>query len=129
VSSIWLVLTAILRQNAMMFETLYRADPRGKSFADLSEVEYFQPRIDREKRGEKYVFFGRETHGYFDDQRKKLENLTETFNPEEPFESWDEAQRWYEQQLKFRASTGFVHAFAWDPMSPSGMNYRVLDPH
>ena len=113
----------------MMFETLYRADPRGKSFADLSETEYFQPRIDRERRGEKYVFFARETHGYFDDQQKKLESLTETFNPEEPFENWDEAQRWYEQQLKFRASTGFVHAFALDPMSPSGMSYRILDTH
>lgn len=110
----------------MMFETLYRTDPRGKSFANLPETEYYQPRIDRERRGGKDVFFVRETHGYFDDQQKELRSLTETFNPEEPFESWDEAEHWYEQQLRKRASNGFVHAFVLDPMSPSGMNYRVL---
>jgi hypothetical protein len=110
----------------MLFETLYRTDPRGKSFADLSETEYFQPRIDREMRGDRYVFVVRETHGYFDDRQKRVESLTETFNPDEPFDSWDEAQRWYEQQLRHRASSGFVHAFAWDPMSPTGMSYRIL---
>jgi hypothetical protein len=111
-----------------MFETLYRADPRGKSFETLSETEYYQPRIDREKSGDRYVYFVRETHGYFDDQRKKAESLTQTFNPEEPFETWDQAQHWYEQQLQLRASGGFVHVFTFDPMSPSGMRYRVLIP-
>jgi hypothetical protein len=111
----------------MMFETLYRTDPRGKSFANLSDTEYFQPRIDCELRGDNEVFFVRETHGYFDDQQKQMKSQTETFNPEEPFENRDDAQRWYDQQLRRRASDGFVHAFTWDPMSPIGMSYRRLD--
>jgi hypothetical protein len=110
----------------ILFETLYRTDPRGKSFSDLAETEYFQPRIDREKRGDKFVFFVRETHGYFDDQQKKAESVTETFNPEDPFESREEAREWYEQQLRFRTANGFVHALAWDPFSPDRTSYRIL---
>ena len=87
-----------------MFETLYRTDARGKSFANPSDCEYYQPRIDSEFCDGKYVYFVRETHGFFDDSQKKMINRTETL----------------------RASSGFVHAFAWDPMSPSGTTYRVL---
>jgi len=118
---------AIHADRQTMFETLYRTDPRGKSFADLSETEYYQPRIDRERHGDKFVFFVRETHGYFDDQQKRVESMTETLNPQDPFESRNEAERRYEQQLRQRASNGFVHAFAWNPMSPGGATYRVLE--
>jgi hypothetical protein len=72
------------------------------------------------------VFFVRETHGYFDDTRKQLKNMTETFNPNEPFETWDEAQLWYQKQIEYRASRGFVHAFVFDPMSPNAVRYRLL---
>lgn len=109
-----------------MFETLYRNDARGRSFASPSECEYYQPRIDIEVRGGKNAYFVRETHGYFDDRQKKLVNQTETLNPEEPYDSWQEAEHRYQEQVRYRASTGFVHSFAWDPMSPSGMNYRFL---
>jgi hypothetical protein len=110
----------------MKFETLYRTDPRGKSFDELSATEYYQPRIDCERRGKGEVFFVRETHGYFDDQQKKMKNQTQTFNPDEPFESREEAEKWYENQLRVRAASGFVHVFAWDPMSPNGMSYQLL---
>ena len=53
-----------------MFETLYRTDARGRSFANPSDCEYYQPRIDRERHGGEGVFFVRETHGYFDDEKK-----------------------------------------------------------
>jgi hypothetical protein len=116
-----------LRQNqSMLFETLYRTDARGKSFTNPSDCEYFQPRIDHELREGKDVYYARETHGYFDDKQKKLVNQTETFNPDEPFTTWQEADRWYQQQLRYRAASGFVHAFAWDPMSPTGTSYRIL---
>lgn len=117
-----------LRQNRCMFETLYRTDARGKSFENPSDCEYYQPRIDSEFRNGEYVHFVRETHGYFDDGQKKMVNRTETLNPDEPYKTIQEADERYNSQLECRASTGFVHAFAWDPMSPSGMRYRVL-PH
>jgi hypothetical protein len=110
----------------MTFETLYRVDARDKSFADPSECEYYQPRIDPEKREGKDVFFVRETHGYFDDTLKQLKNMTETFNPNEPFKTWDEALGWYQKQIEYRASLGFVHAFVFDPMSPNAVRYRLL---
>ena len=51
----------------MFFETLYRVDPRGKTFlpgdnASLSETEYFQPQFELEFREGKHVFFIREKH-------------------------------------------------------------------
>ena len=52
--------------------------------------------------------------------------MTETFNPNEPFETWDEAQLWYQKQIEYRASRGFVHAFVFDPMSPNAVRYRLL---
>jgi len=109
-----------------MFETLYRTDARGKSFANPSDCEYYQPRIDSEFCDGKYVHFVRETHGFFDDSQKKMINRTETLNPEEPFKTLQEAEGIYNAQLQYRASSGFVYAFAWDPMSPSGITYRVL---
>jgi hypothetical protein len=75
-----------------MMETLYRHDPRGESFENLEATEYYQCRIDQESRERRHVFFVRETHGYFDDQQKKPANITETFNPEKPFENFAEAE-------------------------------------
>jgi hypothetical protein len=107
-----------------MMETLYRHDPRGKSFENLEATEYYQCRIDQESRERRHVFFVRETHGYFDDQQKKPANITETFNPEKPFENFAEAEGRYHQQLQRRASEGFVHAFSFDPFT--GIKYRLL---
>lgn len=109
-----------------MFETLYRVDPRGKSFTKPHECEYYQPRIDVEHCGGKPVYFVRETHGYFDDTAKRAAAITQTFNPDEPFETFAEAEKWYQQQLQRRAADGFVHVFGFDPFSPGGMSYRRL---
>ena len=115
----------------MLFETLYRIDPRGMSFAELPATEYYQPRIDREVINGKEVYFVRETHGYFDDQQKKVANCTFTLNPDEVAEgypTWEEAEGRYEQQLRKRAKERFVHVFAFDPLTPTGLSYRLLDP-
>jgi hypothetical protein len=109
-----------------MFETLYRVDPRGRSFANPAETEYYQPRIDRESHAGRDVFLVRETHGYFDDEEKKAANITSTLSPEEGFATFDEANSRYEEQLRYRAKTGFVHVFSFDPFSPDGMTHRVI---
>jgi len=80
----------------MFFETLYRVDPRGKSFdpgdlASPSDTEYYQPHIEFEFRGGKQVFFVREKHGFFDDQQKKMAHHRDTLNPEEGFAKMAEA--------------------------------------
>lgn len=116
----------------MSFETLYRVDPRGKTFVaddpkSISEMEYFQPHFDLEFHEGKQVFFVREKHGYFDDQQKRRVNPTDTLEPEEGFATEAEARKKYEQQLRIRASEGFVHAFSVR-IPEGGINYRILDP-
>ncbi len=116
----------------MFFETLYRVDPRGKTFlpgdnASLSETEYFQPQFELEFREGKHVFFIREKHGYFDDQQKKPASIITTLAPEEGFATADEAWKKYEERLRYRASQGFTHAFS--VMIPENrINHRILDP-
>jgi hypothetical protein len=116
----------------MFFETLYRTDPRGKSFkpgdpTSISETEYFQPFFDSYFVDGKQVYFLRETHGYFDDKQKKVVNIVTTLAPEEGLSTVEEAWKEYEKQLSFRASQGFVHAFSVR-IPQGGMNHRVLDP-
>ncbi len=116
----------------MFFETLYRTDPRGKTFqpgdpVSISETEYFQPFFDSHFADGKQVFFVRETHGYFDDKQKKVVLVVTTLAPEEGLATAEEAWIEYEAQLRFRALQGFVHAFSVN-IPKSGMNYRILDP-
>lgn len=120
----------LAESTAMRFETLYRTDARGKTFDGFAnpETEYYQPRIEVEYRDGKQAFFVRETHGYFDDQQKRPANITVTLSPDEGFSTLAEAERRYEEQLRYRASNGFVHAFAFDPFSPDRSSYRVLNP-
>lgn len=105
---------------------MYSVDTRGKSFANPSETEYYQPRIDRESHNGKDVYFVRETHGYFDDTQKKAANLTVTLNPEEGFATLNAAEARYDEQMRYRAETGFRHVFSFDPFSPDGTSYRIL---
>lgn len=114
------------------FDTVYRSDPRGRSFAELRDVEYYQPRIDTELRDGNEIYFVRETHAYFDDQKKRPANITYTLNPEngeEAFSSWEAAEARYKAQLSSRAKEGFIHLFSFDPFSPDGVSYRMLDPN
>lgn len=117
----------------MFFETLYRSDPRGKTFdpgdpASISETEYFQPLFELEFQDGKHVFFVREKHGYFDDQQKKPVHPIDTLSPEEGFATEQEAWKKYEQQLRFRALQGFTHALSVR-IPEGGINHRILDPN
>jgi hypothetical protein len=114
-------------------ETLYRVDPRGKSFADgtlasVSDTEYYQLSIDVVFHAGKDSYFVRERHGYFDDRQKKLVHHHLTLNPDEGFPTVEDALAGYDAQLKHRAAQGFVHAFS--PRIPEGgTRHRVLEPN
>lgn len=114
------------------FETIYRVDPRGKSFspdnlASIAETEYYQINIDVQFQGSQELYFVREKHGFFDDQRKKIAHHLYTLNPEEGFTNVGDALARYDKQLKYLASQGFVHAFSVR-IPEGGTNHRVLDP-
>ena len=104
------------------FETLYKTD----SPKDFANGEYFQVHFNVETNPVtgKQAFFVREKHGYFDNEQKRAVHPVTTFAPEEGFTTFEEAAERYEQQLRHRASEGFVHAFSVDPFE--GIKYRRL---
>ena len=106
----------------MRFETLYKTDhPERLEFA-----EYYQPQIDMEPRNGRWTYFLREKHGWFNDSEKRAVHHSHTLNPEDGFASLEEAIRAYEQQIRHRASEGFVHSFSLDPMV--GQVYSKIEP-
>lgn len=108
-----------------MFETLYKTDSP-KNFAN---GEYYQIHLDFQIHRDtgKQVFFVREKHGYFDNQKRRMVHSISTLDPDfsEGLTNFQEAQEKYERQLQHRASEGFVHAFSIDPFT--GIQYRRLD--
>jgi hypothetical protein len=107
-----------------MFETLYRTNSP-KTFTD---GEYFQPSIDQEFQNEREVFFVREKHGWYSVEQQRAANHLTTYKPDEPFNDQQGALSWYEEQLRYRASQGFVYAASFDPFVPGATSWRVLDP-
>lgn len=106
----------------MRFETLYKTEhPERLNFA-----EYYQPQIEMELRNGKWIYFVREKHGWFNDTEKRPVHHLNTLNPEDGFESFDEAARAYERQVQHRATEGFVHSFSIE--IPTGQVYRRVPP-
>lgn len=110
-----------------MFETLYKTEAP-KSFMDGGE--YYQPSVDFEFRDGVRAFFVREKHGWWDEVKKEPANMTVTLSPDEGYPTLEEALDRYDQQLHYRASQGFVHAFSVDFYSQtSRFKRRLLDPN
>jgi hypothetical protein len=63
---------------------------------------------------------------YYSDTEKRRVNETFTLNPEEGFKTEAEAMKRYNDQVKYRASTGYVHLFHFDPLKPNGVGYRFI---
>lgn len=104
-----------------MFETLYKTNRP----EELERAEYYQPRIDVERVSGRTVYFGSERHGWYSEAEKRAIHHTATFSPEEGFGTFEEAAKWYDQQIKHRASEGFVHSFLLDPFE--GVQYRRIE--
>ena len=94
-----------------MFETLYKTD----SPKDFANGEYYQIHLEIEIHDGKQVFFVREKHGWFNDEEKRSAHHIFTLSPQEGFSTLSEAEKAYHQQVKVRASAGFVHSFRFDP--------------
>lgn len=103
-----------------MFETLYKTDDPEQ----LEKAEYYQLHLETERLNGKWMYFVREKHGWFDTETRKPKDHRYTLDPEEGFDSFEEAQKRYEQHLLHRASEGFVHLFSIDPYE--GQRYRRI---
>jgi hypothetical protein len=103
-----------------MWETLYKTNPP----KDFHDGEYYQPQLDFEFEGEKTAYFVREKHGYFSDEEKRPVNVTTTLSPEEGYSTYEAALARYEEQVRHRAKSGFVHSFHFDPFATNGVGYR-----
>lgn len=107
-----------------MFETLYKTNVP----EELERAEYYHPMLDVQTVGSSCRYFVRETHGWFSDPEKKNFHHVSTLNPtaEEGFDSYEEAKRKYDEQVRHRAKEGFVHAFSLD--LPDGrIKYRCVE--
>lgn len=108
-------------ERIVIFQTLYKtATPQ----TSVHDAEYYQPMVVTSNVNGKWLYFVRETHGWFDDRQKKAVNVTTTLSPEEGFSSDAEAMRLFGQQKQHRISSGFVHQFTIDPFK--GMEYIYL---
>ena len=105
-----------------LFETLYRTD----GLKDFPEGEYYRPRIESAVVNGVIVFCVREEHAYFSNTEKRMVHEITTFEPEEGYVTEAEASQRYGQQLQYRAKTGFVHGFFFDPYAKDGVGYRKL---
>lgn len=103
-----------------LFRTLYKTDTPQASPA----AEYYQPMIATAVVSGKYLYFVRETHGWFNDAEKKLITSTETLFYQEGLESHAEAAKLFDQQVQHRVSEGYAHSFSIDPYT--GMVYEYL---
>jgi hypothetical protein len=95
-----------------LIETLYKTDEPQQ----LERSEYYQPRIEQRFRDGKWSFLVTETHAWYDDRKKEVVLRVSTLNPQadEGFATIEEASRRYDEQLRRRASDGFVHCFYVD---------------
>jgi hypothetical protein len=105
----------------MKFETLYKTQHPEK----LEFAEYYQPQLETQPMGGRWVYLVRERHGWFSDQEKRPVHHTYTLNPEEGFATFEEALNRYNEQLQHRALEGFIHSFYIDV--PVGHCYRKID--
>ncbi|MCU1304181.1 MAG: hypothetical protein JWQ87_4465 [Candidatus Sulfotelmatobacter sp.] len=58
------------------------------------------------------VYFVRELHGWWSEERKEPIHSLETLSPEEGYTKLEDAHARYDQQRTFRAKGGFVHSFS-----------------
>jgi hypothetical protein len=113
-----------------MSETLYRTNVPEQ----MTQAEYYQPRMEMKFHQGKWVFIVSETHGWYDGQKKEVVEEVTTLNPEatEWFSTIEEAWRWYGAQVLRRVLDGFVHSFYIDydgnTLAPVE-HYRYLRSH
>src|SRR6266849_909785 len=106
----------------MGFVTLYR----NKEQRDFPEGEYYQPTTESTTVNGVVQYFVSEKHAYFNNIEKVMKNEVTTFSPEEGYATQKEANERFEQQVQYRAKTGFVHCFYFDPLKDDGIGYRLL---
>lgn len=92
-----------------VIETLYKTNVPEQ----MKRAEYYQPRIESKFHHGKWFFVVTETHAWYDDEEKEVVQRVTTLNPQadEGFATIEEAWKRYEQQVRRRASDGFVHSF------------------
>jgi hypothetical protein len=92
----------------MQGTTLYKIPQPEQYISDYYEIAFFRrPGIE-----EVYTYI--EYHGWWnEDQRTPIHNRS-TISAEEGV-SLEEAEEWYEKQIKHRAREGFIYAFSPNP--------------
>ncbi len=92
-----------------VIETLYKTNAPEL----LERAEYYQPRIESKFLQGKWFFVVAETHAWYNDQEKDVKLQVTTLNPQadEGFATIEEDWKRYDEQVRRRASDGFVHSF------------------
>jgi hypothetical protein len=110
-----------------MIETLYKT--KTPEEVTVEQAEYYELVLDAKNKGDnRLIYFVRELHGWWDDDKKRNVNSWQTYGPEEGYTSFDEAFQRYQVQREARAKNGFVHSFSPEPDYYTG-NVKVTYQH
>ena len=72
------------------------------------------------------VYFVRETHGRWDDHKKRVVYDRDSLIPPEGFRSYADAENRYCRERLTLAEEGFIHSLVWHPFSEGHSEYQLI---
>jgi hypothetical protein len=109
-----------------MVETLYKTSTPEEVPAE--KAEYYELILDQEQDANgRMLFFVREMHGWWSEERQQPIHNLKTLSPDEGYSVWKDAFARYQQQRTFRAKGGFVHSFSLHYFGERKYDYRLIE--
>jgi hypothetical protein len=100
-----------VRKGVLMLETLYKT--KSPEEVPAEEAEYFELILDQAPdTSRRTMYFVREMHGWWSEERKQSIHSLKTLSPEEGYPTWEAAYERDKQQPAFGAGGGFIHSFS-----------------
>ncbi len=87
---------------------------------------FYELRLLEAKIAGEPVYFVRETHGQWDDLRKRVVYDKDSLLPVEGFRSHREAEERFCQERLTLAKEGFIHSLVWHPFAEGHSEYQLI---
>ena len=87
---------------------------------------FYELRLLEAKDSGEPVYFVRETHGRWDDHKKRVVYDKDSLMPPEGFRSFEDAEKSYCRERLTLAEQGFIHSLVWHPFADGHSEYRLI---
>ena len=87
---------------------------------------FYELRLLEAKVAGEPVYFVRETHGQWDDHKKRVIYDRDSLIPLEGFRSYADAEKRYCRERLTLAKEGFIHSLVWHPVSEGHAEYQLI---